>query len=335
MLILIYCRQIIGYRSNSWITLFLLVVGFTLSGCTPEKAKALSFAAIQFKTESLTAINTIDEMYQREIAPVSRSSSVLRSSSVKNILALQQRNLTADDMDFAIDPEKINLDPSVLENRDKFITNLRIQYTGFSAIFEKLEKGNYLAAPSVRKSEKHAKNLTLQMAVFAALIAKNPPQLLQERAEIIININRLRRDYQTLQIQNNFSTDNLETSNKKREIEDGIGDLMDRWQQNKINEQKLAEKTIKQCLRVATLGKEMSQLIDEYDKLKLDDLNFFINKVLGVVSTITGDNYDSLKLKANQLVDEIKSDPDFNEVVNLALENIGNAAAGRTVMPNP
>jgi hypothetical protein len=44
---------------RSHITFFLLMVSVTLSSCTPEKARALRLAAVQFKNESLTAIEAI------------------------------------------------------------------------------------------------------------------------------------------------------------------------------------------------------------------------------------------------------------------------------------
>ncbi len=48
---------------GSRITFFLLVVSVTLSGCTPEKARSLRIAAVQFKAESIAAIQAIEEMH--------------------------------------------------------------------------------------------------------------------------------------------------------------------------------------------------------------------------------------------------------------------------------
>ena len=49
------------------ITFFFLIVSVTLSGCTPEKARSLRLAAVQFKAESLAAINAIAQMHRREL----------------------------------------------------------------------------------------------------------------------------------------------------------------------------------------------------------------------------------------------------------------------------
>lgn len=46
---------------SSRITFFLLVVSVTLSGCTPEKARSLRIAAVQFKAESTAAIKAIED----------------------------------------------------------------------------------------------------------------------------------------------------------------------------------------------------------------------------------------------------------------------------------
>jgi hypothetical protein len=42
-------------------------VSVTLSGCTPEKARSLRIAAVQFKAESTAAIKAIEEMHRREL----------------------------------------------------------------------------------------------------------------------------------------------------------------------------------------------------------------------------------------------------------------------------
>ena len=64
------------------ITFFLLVVSITLSGCTPEKARSLQIAVVQFKAESIAAIKAIEETHQRELTTLSLSQIELRNNVI-------------------------------------------------------------------------------------------------------------------------------------------------------------------------------------------------------------------------------------------------------------
>lgn len=67
------------------ITFFLLVVSITLNGCTPEKARSLRIAAVQFKAESIAAIKAIEETHQRELTTLSLSQIELRNNVINTI----------------------------------------------------------------------------------------------------------------------------------------------------------------------------------------------------------------------------------------------------------
>lgn len=64
----------------------LLVVSITLSGCTPEKARSLRIAAVQFKAESIAAIKAIEEMHRRELEVPPQVQAEARNSFINGVL---------------------------------------------------------------------------------------------------------------------------------------------------------------------------------------------------------------------------------------------------------
>lgn len=310
------------YLHSSRITFVLLVVSVILSGCTPEKARALRLAAVQFKVESLTAIEAIENMHQRELTPPSLAQAEARSNAINNILISEKPILLPEDLDFLVDPDTPQIDPKAQEAWQAFINKMNSQYEALAAIYDEVEGGSLLATKAVEKSAEHAKNLTLQMAAFATVIDKHPPILIQDRIIVIADLDTLREEYQ--QKKNNGESDqNLQP------LKERAGELLDQWQQIAINEQELKETTVTQCLKAAVLGKDLTQLSQRYNKLNLNDLNSLIARILNTAATITGRDYASLKTKAANVFAEIQNDAIWSKAANTVLAEVNKATAGR------
>ena len=270
-----------------------------LTGCNVEKARAIQGAAVQFKAESLAAIQAIDDMRKRELEPPPRSPSDIRSEFVTGILN-SKSELNASLIDLAIDPYKPPDDPEW----NTFTADLRNQYETFAAIFDKLDAGNLVAVDEVRQSAEHAKTLTVQMALFADAVSKNPPVLYRYRNTIVVKLRKQRQTYQTLQTQLKASYGSIEASpqasrDKLRDIENQVGEAMGEWQQVKLQEQKLLETTLTQCLKAAVLGKELGNLINRYDQLDLNTINALVPRILNIAGGITGRDIQLLAGKNN------------------------------------
>lgn len=298
----------------------LIVLSIAIGGCTPQKARALRMASMQFKAESLSCINAIDKMIDREIAPPPRSEEEIRSEFIDNILSTT-RDLTPKIVDIAIDPDTVNLSPEALEAKNALVNDLRTQYTEFAAIFERLESGSFLAAPAVEKTENLAKKLTVQMANFAKIITAAPPEFLQSKNQVVEKIEDLRNEYQTLssptapnEVFSGIETSSFATDTRQKEIETEIGELLGQWLQIKAEEQKLSEQVAKECLEAATIGQQVSVLIVDYDRLSINDIESVIFQAFDAASSISGLNFDSLKTKAKQISEFLNNDPFFKDV---------------------
>lgn len=207
---------------------------------------------------------------------------------------------------------------------DTFVVDLNNQYGQFEAIYNDLEKGSFLAGKAVKKSAQPAQILTVQMALFANEITANPPQLYRYRTAHVVKLRKLRSQYQQM-VANQASEQEIQ------QLKNQVGDLMDEWQQIKSDEQELLITTVTQCTKAAMLGTDLSQLIERYNKLDLNDLNSIIATVLENVSSITGRDYNQLKLQVAAVNNAINQDETLKTFADRLLEQVGGAVNGRGV----
>lgn len=292
-----------------------LLLATFVAGCTPEKARALRTAALGFKVEAVAAIDGIDAMQQAEIAPAPRSSTEATEEFVKHLLALDlARNpLTDDVVDLAADPYRVRSDAQAQAGWRSFLDNLRQQYGAFAAIFDDAERGSYLAAPSVKQAARHAEALTAQLAHFAATIDRYPPVLLQRRGATKDKIVRTLQDRK------------LDDADRKRRL----AELKEEWISIRAAEAELTRTTVERCLRAATLGRGVRNLIETYDRLSVDDLNTIAGSLLDTAGTFTGADYGTLKAKAASVAGQIKADPNLTSAFTQAEGLVENALKSR------
>jgi hypothetical protein len=299
-----------------------------LSGCTPEKAKALRIGAVQFKSESLACIVAIDTMRQKELEAPARTAEEAHNDFVNNILGLNDVHDEAieEDDDLSIEeeielaryPNAFHLDPGVEEKWATFVSDMNNQYSSFAAIYENLEQGSFLAAEPVENSAEYADKLTLQMAAFANSIEKAPPELIQYRADIAFQLIELKQE-----VADGASDENLE------QIKTKAGELLDQWEEVELQEQELRDTTISQCLKAAVLGQELRPLIDSYDQLNLDDINLIISGILDTVGSINGLDYSALKQKTTALIVKLQEDEVLKPFAEKILTEVGEAVGSR------
>lgn len=174
----------------------LLLFCLPLSSCTPEKARALRLGAVQFKAESISCIDSIENMHKQELEPPPRSQELINQEFIESLFAEDDSNIiNIDDIEHALEPNKVNLSKEANQKWQDFINKLTLQYSSFAAIYSDLEQGSFFAQESIVKSEEYAKDLTIQMAYFANLINKHPPVLLQYRTDIAVEFTKLKRKY--------------------------------------------------------------------------------------------------------------------------------------------
>jgi hypothetical protein len=313
------------FVTRSWVLLGFAIASLSLTGCSVEKARALQGAALQFRNESITAIAAIDTMRNRELEAPPQTDSEMRQGFIARILNTKQP-ISGELIDFAIDPLK----PPKVPEWDSFITDLRSQYEGFNAIFEQLDSKSVVSRDEVKKSADYARTLTVQMALLADAISKNPPILIQHRGRVVVKFQKLRKDYQAVIAKLNDGSGNPQQLNqRKSELETQAGELLGEWQQIKREEQKLLESTVAQCIKAATIGKEVIEAANNYDRMDLNQLNALIPRALSIASTFTGKDYSTLRARATRIVRDIQSDPLWSGVTKSLFDRVSTATSGR------
>ncbi|BAU14406.1 hypothetical protein LEP3755_49530 [Leptolyngbya sp. NIES-3755] len=307
-----------------WAVSVLIVGSLALGGCSVEKARALQGAALQFRNESLSAIDAIDTMRKRELEAPPKTSAETRQAFVNRILT-SRAEVSGEIIDFAIDP----FQPPKVREWDTFISDLRNQYEGFSEIFEKLDSRSMVSREEVKKSAEYAQTLTVQMALLAKAISDNPPVLVQYRTSTIVKLQAIKREYQSIQARIKAGETQPALIQRRAELESQTGTMLDEWQRIKQEEQRLLETTVAQCMKAAAVGKDVIETANRYDQLDLNQLNALVPRVLTTASTFTGRDYSSLRTKATRLVTDIQSDPLWRDVAQKFLDRVNTAAQSR------
>ncbi len=306
---------------------FLTVLCFSslaLNGCSPEKARSLQASALQFRNESLMAITAIDTLRKRELEAPARSPGEIRQNFISNILN-SSIELNSRSIDLAIDPFR----PASNTEWDEFIQELKLQYEQFTEIFDSLDRKPNVSREELKKAADHARSLTIQMALFAKALSDNPPLLTQYRTRTIVKFRKVRREYQALMLANGSDR----TSQRKSELENQTGELLNEWQNIQQDERTLLETTVAQCMRAATIGKQVIEAADHYDDLDISQLNSLIPSLFTTASSFTGKDYKTLQLKSTRLVTDLQSDPLWSAVAQPLINRINTASQQRSSNP--
>ncbi|MBE9028588.1 hypothetical protein IQ266_02305 [filamentous cyanobacterium LEGE 11480] len=300
-------------RCGKYLGLMLVSVSL-VSGCSVEKARTLQAAAAQFRNESLAAIAAIDNLRQRELEPPPRNAGDTRQETIRKLLN-SKSPLNAELIELALNPYQ----PPRDREWEAFMTDLQSQYDGFAAIFDRLEGGAVVGNQDVQKSAEYARTLTVQMALFAEAIQKNPPVLVRHRSWVIANLRRVRRDYQAA------------SSNPTRQntLENQTGELLTQWQRLRQEERQILEATVRQCAKAVAIGKDVIELADRYDDLSLNEISLGVSRILTTASSLTGRDYSRTQSRLNRLIGDFQTDPFWQPVTRELFDRVNTAANRR------
>lgn len=307
-----------------WAVLVLMVGSVGLGGCSVEKARSLQAAALQFRNESLIAIDAVNTMRKRELEAPPRSNTEIRRSFVNRILS-SKVEVSGSVIELAIDPYQ----PPKVQEWDKFVGDLRNQYEGFSEIFEKLDRKSAVSRDEVKKSAEYAKTLTVQMALLAKAIRENPPVLVQYRTSTIVKLRTIKREYQSVQARIKAGESQATLLQRKTELENKTEEMLEEWQNIKQEEQRLLEATVTQCMKAATIGKDVIETANHYDDLDLSQISALVPRVLTTAALVTGRGDVSLRASVDRIVLAVQTDPLWSDVTQKFVDRANLAAQSR------
>ncbi len=300
-------------RTNKFRRIFSLFIIsiclLSINGCA-QKAKTIQVGAAQFETESLAAINKIDEVHVRELqaTPLIQEQEI---STFINFVKKSTNSISLDKLDTMLHPTDLNLEESE-KKWQAFLQKHRTEYTLLTATFANLDKGSFFAKDSVEKTSPYINKLTANMAAFAKSIKENPPQFLRRWTEL---------------------TEELEWVRDDTTLSDDVKELRYKDLRNKLilletEEAQLEREVIEQCLKAAKLGISLKELVEKYNQLSLDDLSEALGIAFKVVGQLTGADLSSLQTNVDDIVNQIKGDAALTTLFDTGLHEI-NSARGK------
>ena len=274
----------------------------TVEGCA-NKAKVIQVGAKQFETEALASIDRINEIRLREASGPATPPAEAEAQFAELVLG-SKNPITADTLEFLLDP----VDIGPLENEadwQRFLAKLRNQYRQFAVMFSNLDQGSLLGAPTVRTTILVLDPLIGQMSAFAQTMTNAPVEFVSERASLAARIENVRNGTQT-------------DAQKRQALKAMRRELAELA----AAEKEMNEGVIAQCLKTATLGRQLRGLIQDYDKLSIDNIADGLKEAFALANSLPGLNLRELQGQTTELLDEINQNPDLKKALDDALRGI-------------
>ncbi|MGY9057971.1 MAG: hypothetical protein ACKVGZ_20670 [Alphaproteobacteria bacterium] len=145
-----------------------------------------------------------------------------------------------------------------------------------------------------------------QIAAFAKSLSAQPVKFLRERADASVRIELTRDDTA------------LSPAQKRLKL----GDFHDELLAMTKEEGAINKAAIAQCLTTAVAGKNLRQLLVDYDKLSIDDVADGVTQAFALVQGILGLNTQQLQGKATALFDELDANPALKGFVSQSLQEV-------------
>jgi hypothetical protein len=282
-------------------------ISFAISGCTPEKRAMLRATAENFRNQAADAITSVKKIYQ------------LNNLPIDDDLVVEQL-LTDPSIQFGI-PKEVN---SIItgENQqntqssdvDRTLDALKAEYDTAVEVFNKLETIDYESKRIVAQTAQPARCLTVKMLLLAKRIQERPPRPMDlQRVIISSKLKHLSEEYRKL---------NISSQAEAQEIKRQVVEQIDDWRKINTAEQQSLNESISKLLAAADTGRKLSELIDDYPNLNFEVIAARVTQIVGVATSLTGNDYSSTLTKINTLEREVNKDEVLKDfMTEISLKN--------------
>jgi hypothetical protein len=293
---------------QGWVlgSLGILALSLTLNGCSPERRAILRLTALNFQTQATEAIAATKVIYQ--LTANARPENQRRE-------VLVRRLLTDPNLDFG-NPEAINkiigqilgISPAIPNPVNEALDDLRQEYVVAAETFTNLEQAGLLGTESkaVASAAEPARRLTVKMLLLAEMIRQNPPSPK--------NANRVWIFYQFAQLRTRYAS--ATTDAERRQIIETANHLLDQLFTINAEETTIVCQATAKLLLTAQTGAQLSALIEDYDRLSLNEIVAKITTALGIASSLSGRDLTSVNSKITEIQTSIQKDAALNRILN-------------------
>ncbi|NWG76485.1 MAG: hypothetical protein HXY24_18095 [Rubrivivax sp.] len=267
-------------------------------GCTAEKAEAIKIAAEKFREEAVLAIQKVHYLFEQSLTSPWDST----DTEMKRIAGALEKEEVINAKKISALIEERNIGSQAKGELNQEFRKIETRYYQFAGMFRSLPQGSFFAREAVKRSEKQAIHLTLDLIHYASILKNYPVQFTARRVLIQERIAEAKQ-MKDPDARNGFL--NLVA-----------GDIL----KLRDEEETAKQEAILQCLKAAESGRMLSDLIRNYENMKVEDILLTLRSSLGIIADLGLGQKDLVSLmESYQSVESgIRQDPYWKEV--LALE---------------
>jgi hypothetical protein len=273
---------------------FALVGCVLISGCTKDKAEAIMAVSGQFRDEASIALHQIRTLITMSLEmPANDPSKMVED--LEELKTFSDKELT-----FLINESKPDTSGSNAINGE--LASIEKQYDTFASMFSSLSKGFLFSVRSVQKAQEYAIRLTIQMINLANELQTGKIRVRCNAKRIIlveqVNLDKAIKD---------------STIRKERLLAD-VRLINELGQQ----EESLKKQALLQCFKVAEIGRQVAELIRNYDKLSIHEILAMGQQALSLGSQLTGQPLDLVRMldKYKSIETSIRNDSYWSQILS-------------------
>jgi hypothetical protein len=283
------------------VVLLILLTSLPNAACTKEKAEALKGAAELFRDEAVLAFGASGELIKQSIAlPIDSTEDELKRI-VKDFNRQERRDVTQLTQFVSEVLQTGSEGDSINQGIETEIRKLMDEYELFARMFQSLPRGNFLAKDIVPKAQKHAIRLTARLIKTANTLQKNPTEFRARRVRVIEKLAAAQE-----------MTD--QTTRNEAILLAGREAI-----QLREDEMKAKAAAVAQCLKAAEAGRVVTELIQGYQSMSIEDILNLTRNSLALLNAVTGG--ESIAIKGMQtrleafVKNKINNDPLWKDVL--------------------
>jgi hypothetical protein len=275
--------------------LLILLTSLPNAVCTKEKAEELKSAAELFRDEAVLAFGVSGELIKQSIAlPIDSKDDELKRI-VKDFNRQHKRN-EAQLAAFVSEVLKTGSENDTVNQRiETEIRKLAEEYELFASMFRSLPRGNFLAKDIVPKTQKHSIRLTARLIKTANTLQNNPTEFRARRIRVIEKLAAAQEMAD-------------QTARNEAALLAG-GEAI----QLREDELKVKATAVAQCLKAAEAGRVVTELIQGYQNMSIEDILNLTRNSLALLNAVTGGESSAIKSMQTRLEafvrDKINNDP--------------------------
>jgi hypothetical protein len=276
--------------------LIISVLFLFIAGCNKEKAEAIKVAAEKFRIESVKSLEMISDLFTKSLTMPSEG----EDAKIREIVNMidGEPAIDASMLSFVVEEDEIG--KSAVDKVKKKFNEIGNVYYQFEGMFRSLPEGSFFARGAVKNAEKHSINLTMQLINFAETLEKHPVQFTGRRAFIVERITEAKK----------YNDDNL----RKEHLTIISKNIL----QLRNDENKANDEAVIQCLKAAETGKQISDLIRNYESMSASDILLSVRNIFTFVTEISGKNQEmtSLLERYRSVETAIRKDPYWSALLD-------------------